>query len=138
METVGNNFVAFCDENKSIKYTCVDCDYRCIKKYNWDRHIATARHKKEFERVCTEIKSGKKAQKVIKCLCEKCNRKFETSSGLWKHKKKCKGAMIADNTDDIINDKKLILMLINQNKELIEIVKNGTNVMKEFKSDKIL
>jgi hypothetical protein len=30
-----------------------------------------------------------------------------------------------DNDDNIISDKKLILMLINQNKELIEIVKNN-------------
>jgi ribosomal protein L37AE/L43A len=71
------------------------------------------------------MKSGKKLQKTTDYLCEKCNRKFETASGLWKHNKKCKKTMLTDSNDDIINDKKLILLLINQNKELIEMVKNG-------------
>jgi hypothetical protein len=41
------------------------------------------------------------------------------------HNIKCKKTMLSDSNDDIINDKKLILLLINQNKELIEMVKNG-------------
>ena len=135
METLGNNFVAFCGKKNVEKYNCEFCNYICSKKYNWEKHLTTARHIKEADGNNLEIKSGKKWQKeqgTKLFMCEKCNKEFQTSSGLWKHKQKCKGAMITDNTDDIINDKKLILMLINQNKELIEIVKNGTNVIKEF------
>jgi hypothetical protein len=138
METLGNDFVAFCGKISTTEYHCDLCDYTCSKKYNWDKHITTARHLKEVEGNILEIKNGKKWQKEQKdfgsklCICEKCNKEFQTSSGLWKHKQKCKViTSINDNNnnddDDIITDKKLILMLINQNKELMEIVKNGTN-----------
>jgi hypothetical protein len=137
METLGNNFVAFCGKKNTNNYNCKLCNYTCSKKYNWEKHITTARHLKELGGTNLEIKSGKKWQKVAKYLCEKCNKEFQTSSGLWKHKQKCKEITSTHNDnndnddediiDDIINDKKLILMLINQNKELMEIVKNGTN-----------
>jgi hypothetical protein len=68
-----------------------------------------------------------------------CGKIYKERTGLWKHKQKCKEITSTNNNDatdyaiddecgnDIITDKKLILMLINQNKELMEIVKNGTN-----------
>ena len=87
-----------------------------------------------------EIKKEQKEQKEHTSkifMCEKCNKNFQTSSGLWKHKQKCKQPLQANNNSDVdeyeydydidITDKKLILMLINQNNELMEIVKNGTN-----------
>ena len=142
METLGNNFVAFCGKKNVEKYNCELCNYICSKKYNWEKHLTTARHIKEADGNTLEIKSGKKWQKEQSTklfMCEKCNKEFQTSSGLWKHKQKCKDITSttnnnsdADEDDDddvenIITDKKLILMLINQNKELMEIVKNGTN-----------
>jgi len=65
-----------------------------------------------------------------------CGKLYKERTGLWKHKQKCKELILTNNNnskddnecgDDIITDKNLILMLINQNKELMEIVKNGTN-----------
>jgi hypothetical protein len=83
--------------------------------------------------------------------CDTCSKNYKTYQTLWKHKKKCKSYSSVniilenpidqdkndnnnnnndsnDNDEDvdIINDKKLLLMLINQNKELMEIIKNGT------------
>ena len=141
MEALGTNFVAFCGKTNTSNYHCEFCNYTCSKKYNWEKHLSTSRHLKEADGNNLEIKSGKKWQKVAKYLCETCNKEFKTSSGLWKHKQKCKDTTWpinnnsdADDSDDteddvenIITDKKLILMLINQNKELMEIVKNGTN-----------
>jgi hypothetical protein len=140
METLGNDFVAFCGKKNLKNYHCINCDYICSKKYNWDKHITTARHLKEVEGNNLEMKSGKngkKWQKEQDCklfFCDNCNKEFQTYSGLWKHKQKCKENIISNNNnnnehdiDEIITDKKLILMLINQNKELMEIVKNGTN-----------
>jgi hypothetical protein len=66
--------------------------------------------------------------------CDICGKIYKGRNGLWYHKQKCKTPVTYTNDDpeeecdnDIITDKKLILMLINQNKELMEIVKNGTN-----------
>jgi hypothetical protein len=139
METLGNDFVAFCGKINTTKYQCDLCYYTCSKKYNWDKHITTARHLKGVEGSILEIKNGKKWQKdqcSKLCICEKCNKEFQTSSGLWKHKQKCKETLLTNKNninnddcdeDEVVSDKKLILMLINQNKELMEIVKNGTN-----------
>ena len=134
METLGNDFVAFCGKKNENKYICDICDYTCSKKYNWDKHVITARHLKECERKSLEIKSGKKWQNEQNnqhtklFACENCKKGFKSSSGLWKHKQKCNEDNVHnDDDDDIITDKKLILMLINQNKELMEIVKNGTH-----------
>jgi len=125
MEALGTNFVAFCGKTNTSNYHCEFCNYTCSKKYNWEKHLTTSRHLKEADGNNLEIKNGKKFQKVEKHSCKKCNKEFKTSSGLWKHKQKCKETMLIDNNDDNLSDKKVILMLINQNKELIELVKNG-------------
>jgi len=88
-------------------------------------------------------------KKSSEFICN-CGKIYKERTGLWKHKQKCKEIFLDDNNnnnnnntntnnnnsnnnlceeyvDSDISDKKLILMLINQNKELVEIVKNGTN-----------
>jgi len=63
--------------------------------------------------------------------CDICGKSYKGRNGLWYHKQKCKEIILTTNDDcdkdELVSDKKLILMLINQNKELMEIVKNGTN-----------
>jgi hypothetical protein len=131
MDVLGNDLVAKSGKNNISKYYCDKCDYICCKKYNWKKHITTGKH----INATMEIESGKKWQKVAsKFECEFCNKIYETSSGLWKHKKICK---IVENKDESVTDKQLIMMLLKQNSELIkeqtdikevilEIVKNGT------------
>jgi len=134
METLGNKKGA---KTSTSEYYCDKCHFVCCKKFNWDRHLTTSKHLEEANWNKMEVKKEQKEQKehgYKLCICEKCNKEFQTSSGLWKHKQKCKAITSINNNDnnhedddDIITDKKLILMLINQNKELMEIVKNGTN-----------
>jgi hypothetical protein len=62
--------------------------------------------------------------------CEICNKEYQHRQGLWKHKKKCKTKQEPDSETEDKNeptDKQLIMMLIKQNTELMEIVKNGTH-----------
>ena len=103
METLGTNFVAFCGKKSSQKYHCELCDYLCSKKYNWDKHVTTSRHLKEVGGNNLEIKSGKsgkKWQNTKLCICEKCNKEFQTSSGLWKHKQKCKEILLTNKNNN--------------------------------------
>jgi len=58
------------------KYSCEKCKYYTNIKQHYYLHINTNKHKN-----CDEN------NKVFEC--EKCNKKFESNSGLWKHKKKC-------------------------------------------------
>jgi Txe/YoeB family toxin of Txe-Axe toxin-antitoxin module len=71
--------------------------------------------------------------------CQICNKEYKDNSGLWRHKKICittnENAVSSDVDDE--NEKqnnvsnglteKLVIELIKQNKELLEIVKNGTH-----------
>jgi hypothetical protein len=53
---------------------------------------------------------------------------FITYSGLWKHKKHCnneEGNKYENPSEP--NDKELIMMLIKQNSDLLEVIKNGTH-----------
>ena len=63
----------------------------------------------------------KNLKKTYNCDC---GRFFNTNSGLWKHKKLCNIEDIQSNEND---DKELIMMLVKQNTEMLEIIKNGTH-----------
>jgi hypothetical protein len=123
MELLGNNLVAFCGTKK---YNCIKCDYTCSKKYNWDKHIMTAKHNMEITGSST---CGKKWQKVAISTCNNCKKEFKTQAGLWKHKQKC------TNNDNDIDKDELIITLLKQNAELIKgqqdmmvkLTENGIN-----------
>jgi hypothetical protein len=130
METLGNEFVAKSGTYTTSKYYCQSCDYTCCKKYNWEKHLDTSKHKK-----CSmEIESGNKWQNSgNKFECEVCNRLYATSSGLWKHHQKCMAEEeikkpIADANEP--TDKDLIMLLIKENSELknmmMKVLENGT------------
>ena len=120
----------------SNKYICESCYYNTSRYSQYIRHIDTPKHKKmEKSTFCQQIATNvnKKSSEFI-CNCGKI---YKDRTGLWRHSKKCKGTTSKtltdhnnhnnENENDSISDKNLILMLINQNKELMEIVKNGTN-----------
>jgi hypothetical protein len=57
-----------------------------------------------------------------KYLCNGCDKQFNDRAGLWRHKKKCVSEKYSDmkesNNDTKLNDNNLIMLLINDNKEL--------------------
>jgi hypothetical protein len=135
METLGNYSVANCGKKMAKEYFCEKCDYKCFKKYNWDKHLATSKHLSETIGTNEEMANGKKWQNTKLYSCQLCPKEFSNRSGLWKHKQKCnqeqkveKDETKQETTKNEINfDKELIMMLIKQNAELMEIVKNGTH-----------
>jgi hypothetical protein len=133
MATFSNNLVANNGENGIDKYVCIHCDYKCCKKYNWDKHITTRKHIKATigNNLATE-----KWQKWQIIQCENCGKEYNDRTGLWRHKKKCNQQQQKDNDEP--SDKQLIMMLIKENSDLrkeqtdikeliLEIVKNGTH-----------
>jgi hypothetical protein len=76
----------------------------------------------------------------IKYQCENCNKSYESRNGLWKHKNSgiCSQNQPQNQPQNITNitnnnminglTEQLVIELIKQNKELLEIVKNGTNI----------
>jgi len=126
MEILGNNFVA---KNGTQKYCCKKCDYICYKKYNWNKHIMTSKHKLEINGSSQEMA---KWQKVAIFQCNICNKQLKTNAGLWKHKQKC-----FETTKKLteLDKDELIITLLKQNAELIKgqqdmiikLTENGIN-----------
>jgi len=127
---------------KSPNYSCNICDYNTCKKSDYDKHIVTRKHN---GMVTMETKETKKSPKVAQHnMCYKCNKKYNTRSGLWKHDKKCnvnKNVILndteievdGDNTDKETNQvvtKDMFMELINDNKEMIKIIKEQQEQIK--------
>jgi hypothetical protein len=119
METLGNQKL---QETTYVSYNCKTCDYITSRKSSYDKHTSTSKHQKVANGITLETKSCKKLQYT----CLNCDKEFLNRSGLWKHKKnaKCVTPQVIQK-QDISND--FITMLIKQNADLMEIVKNGTN-----------
>jgi len=127
-------------------YFCNFCDYKCSKKQHLKQHFFSQKHKNRiFNNVENSVNIGNDTiNKYFPCTCGKT---YSDRSGLWKHKKKCKN--YDDNLDDddekttltqIVNGitPELVMKLIDQNKELqqtliqqnktiMELSKNGRN-----------
>jgi hypothetical protein len=109
------------------KYCCELCKFKCFQKCDWDRHILRPKH---LSNLNGNANKEKKLEKTFTCDCGKI---FKTNAGLWKHNNKGSCVKMSETKSDkpviqeVTFDKELMLMLINQNKELLEIVKNGTH-----------
>lgn len=109
--------------NMKDKYFCINCDYKCCKKFLWEQHLKTEKHKrKQIETLETKILE-----------CNICNKKFMNRSGLWKHKKKCE--VINNNEKKIIKEnnkhemKDLIVKVLKENSDIKEILVNQFETM---------
>jgi hypothetical protein len=130
MATFSNNLVAKSGKNGTGNYYCEFCNYKCFKKYNWDKHLMTSKHNKATE---INILATDEWQKWHSFRCENCGKEYNDRTGLWRHKKKCnqqheKEENKPSNFDD--KNDKLIEYLMKENKEIkemiLEIVKSGT------------
>jgi ribosomal protein L37AE/L43A len=108
----------------SKKYSCEKCDYNTDRKSNLENHLLSAKHIK------TTNDNKNKSKLSTKHKCDNCEKEYNDRAGLWRHKKKCFEKEENIITEPDINDKNLILTLIQQNNELqkqmLEVIKNGS------------
>jgi hypothetical protein len=109
------------------KHHCTFCDFGCSKIGDWNRHKTTLKHKKEEERYkMIQNDTTKTSNYIHQYVCD-CGKEYKHHSGLWRHKKVCGFEETENITNETIFDKDLIMMLVKQNTELLEVLKNGTN-----------
>ena len=97
---------------KSPKFECKVCDYKCCKQSDYIKHTKTVKHEKMEQEYDKNTKHNE-------YLCE-CGKKYQYHSGLWKHKKTCEGvATISQVCDKIYIEKPHQPT----NSEIIEILK---------------
>jgi hypothetical protein len=107
------------------QYYCEKCDYYTAKKSSFDKHIETKKHKVTFGDGCHKV-----GDKKVAHICDNCEKIYSSRNGLWSHKKKCiiiKNYIKKEHENSSIDKDDLIIMLLKQNSELLEIVKNGNN-----------
>ena len=110
----------------SQKFYCILCDYKCIKKSNFEKHLSTEKHKKRLldDQIMTndDLKVAKVAQPLFTCECGK---KYKYKQGLSVHTKKC-NFILDDHSDNSNNQLTLsndvIMKLLNDNQELKNII----------------
>ena len=118
-----------------VNYECKNCDFKCCKSGDWNRHIMRAKHIKLTN------SDAQVTQKTPQYICEICEKKYNSRNGLWVHKKKCiDETSVANLKNDLANeekcsanelgltDKELINILVQQNQKLMNLVENGTNI----------
>jgi len=102
------------------KFECIKCAFVSSSKKDFDKHLLTLKH----SRMTQGLQMNDEKPNTI-YFNRECGREYKHRQGLWKHKKICDFFV---NNKQIINSNKdnLIIELLKQNKELLEIVKNGT------------
>ncbi len=110
-------------------YICKFCDYKCSKKYNFNKHILTNKHKILTN---TDVKVEKVALNKYACNC---GRKYKHRQSLFTHQKKCNYEVsnfdenddiiydnscttITNTTEDIVNYKSMFFKIMDENKEV--------------------
>ena len=125
MATFSNILGAEKGEKGQNIFYCEKCDFKCCKKYSWDRHLLTSKHDKATKSNILATENGQKGQKNNLC-CNNCGKEYYNRTGLWRHNKKCIPVNTQVSENKNIIDKDLVEMLIKQNTKLMEIIENGT------------
>jgi hypothetical protein len=119
-------------QNVSPIYQCELCDYVSSKKSDYNKHLATVKHKNHENGSKMIVNDSKKSQKVAHFECD-CGKIYKYDSGYYRHKKNCNVQNLCQDIsskNDVI-DKDLIMLLIKENSELknmmIKVIENGIN-----------
>jgi len=95
------------DTTKTARtYTCEKCNFVCSNKYDYNKHLGTAKHNRIHEN--TQI-----MEKIYEC--DKCSKQYKFHSGLWKHKQSCKIQEYAQPINTI--DTATVITLLKQNQD---------------------
>ena len=117
---------------KEPKFYCLCCDFNTSKKGNWERHLATQKHKKKMLPIVTKtlpksVKSVKKVAKIF--VCEHCNKEYKSRKGLWGHKKRCMPVNLENNAKVEELEAKLQLVMETQIKQTGQFIKKQGELM---------
>ena len=108
------------------KHVCEKCNYACERPSEYKRHLFTAKHQMEQMEQC-------KSPKITKSFICDCGKAYKVSSGLWKHKKNC--SFIHNSNKENLDEKPSLMDIIIQNKEIMDMLvlqnKEQANIIKE-------
>ena len=104
-------------------FKCLICDYVTSRKSQYERHLLTIKHQKTVNASDLVPKGS-----TYNCSCGKI---YKHESSYYKHKKNCKYLI----TDQRINNKDLVILLMKENHELKQMMtETQTQVMELLKT----
>jgi len=135
MEINGNKEIEFVEKIES-KFFCEVCNYKCLYKCDWVKHLTTRKHKLSVSGNKKEIEETNLSKKSSNFSCD-CGRSYLTHSGLWKHKKSCQknAPKSAENPEEKMDVYDLVKYLMKENSELKNLLVDQTNKMTDKMSD---
>ena len=109
------------DAKNAEKYNCNDCNFKCSKVSNYNKHILTLKHQNTYKYL---QKNTKNADKCFFYVCQ-CGKEYKHRQSLFNHKKKC--SLNYENTNNT-----LVEYLIKENAEIknmiLDVCKNFGNL----------
>ena len=126
-------------KNKKTIYYCSDCKYKTLKKYNFNCHIKSKKHYQNVVKCCDD--DGDKNNIY---LCEICNYSTNLYSNFTKHLNTQKHIMKNKGLNEIKTENEssglkltedIFQELVNTNKQLMEVIQNGTNNIANINSN---
>ena len=110
-------------------FFCKICDFKCSKKNDMYRHLSTPKHKTNDKMMTLDDAFTQKSAMVTNNYICVCGRQYKYRQGLFKHKNKCSNH---NKIKDDVQEKKIILTLLQQNNELqnqiIEMCNGKNNI----------
>jgi hypothetical protein len=124
------------------EFCCEKCDYYTSKQYNYDKHILTAKHKKNVFGDGSDSFSDTESSKLSKYACNICSKQYYSHNGIWLHKKKCKPTLDnnsnepnPNSTSETSENVNLIQYLLKENADFKSLIMEL--VKKEFINNSI-
>jgi hypothetical protein len=118
------------------KYYCELCHYKCSRKNNYEKHLATAKHKKMEISKNMIILDDENVAKVAKVANEEfvciCGKSYKYKQGLFKHQQKCNNKQPKTlETQKSGVSEELVCQLVKDNTEMKKLFGDLVNVVKE-------
>jgi len=110
------------EEKRVVIFYCKTCEYKCSSKFNYNRHILTAKHKM----LTNACKNAVQKEEILTAYLCDCGCSYKHRQSFYRHKHNCKKGSSKDEPQNQIvptfNKDQVILDLLAQNKELITLL----------------
>ena len=99
-------------------FYCQKCDYSTSNKKDYKRHLMTLKHKNPDDQLTFTDNLGPKNTPKLKIYSCECGRHYKHRQSLFNHKKNCSNEEENIEDDNPLNEKEIIMTLLQQNNQL--------------------
>jgi hypothetical protein len=112
-------------------FYCETCDFTCIKKATYDKHLQTTKH---LENVNLNEDINSDSTNIIVFRCDKCNKNYKYKTSFINHTKKCGGneTGLVEITDIQVPSSQSTSKIMNE----VEDIQHNNNKDKDKDKDK--